>query len=350
MMDTFMETGSLHYYLAMIWFVLWGVLWAVYFILDGFDLGVGTLLPFMAKNETEKRTMLNATGPFWDGNEVWLIAAGGVTFAAFPYAYAQMFSGLYTALMLLLFALIVRGVSFEFRSKVESDTWRKVWDTSHAVSSFLPALLLGVAFANIFRGLPLDETGFSQAGLFGLLNPYGLAGGVLFVVIFIMHGALWLCIRTTGDLKARAEGLAIKLWPAQVVLTVLFLAYTALDTQLFSNYFLYPVLFAILALPVAGLVLMRSYMGARKWWLAWGSSCLYIGGTALFGVAGIFPAIIPSNPNPGNSLTIMNSASSSLTLGIMLGVALVFVPLVIAYQFWAYKTFATPIGEGDIHY
>jgi len=349
-METFMETGSLHYYLAMIWFVLWGVLWAVYFILDGFDLGVGTLLPFLAKTEKEKRMMFNSTGPFWDGNEVWLISAGGVTFAAFPYAYAQMFSGLYTALMLLLFALIVRGVSFEFRSKVENETWKKVWDWCHILGSFIPALLLGVAFANIFRGLPLDSTGFSQAGLFGLLNPYGLAGGILFVVIFVMHGALWLCIRTEGDLQARAEGLATKLWPIEVVATVLFLAYTAVETQLFSNYFLYPILCVILLLPVAGLILMRSYMGARKWWMAWASSCLYIGGTALFGVVGIFPAIIPSNPNPQNSLTIMNSASSQLTLEIMLGVAVIFVPLVIGYQFWVYKTFATPLEEGDIHY
>lgn len=349
-MISLMETGSLHYWLASIWFVLWGVLWAVYFILDGFDLGVGTLLPFLAKNDKEKRMMLNATGPFWDGNEVWLISAGGVTFAAFPYAYAQMFSGLYTALMLLLFALIVRGVSFEFRSKVESEQWRKIWDTAHAVCSFLPALLLGVAFANIFRGLPLDETGFSQAGLFGLLNPYGLAGGVLFVVIFTMHGALWLCIRATGVLQERAIGTATKIWPVQVVLTVLFLAYTALDTQLFNNYFGAPVLFAILLLPVAGLILMRSYLGMRKWWMAWGASCLYIGGTALFGVVGIFPAIIPSNPNPGNSLTIMNSSSSILTLEIMLGVALIFVPIVIGYQFWAYKTFATPLEDHDLHY
>ncbi len=197
-MENLMETGSLHYYLATIWFVLWGVLWVVYFILDGFDLGVGTLLPFLAKNEAEKRAMFNATGPFWDGNEVWLITAGGVTFAAFPYAYAQMFSGLYLALMLLLFALIVRGVSFEFRSKVENETWKKVWDWCHILGSFLPALLLGVAFANIFQGLPLDETGFSQAGLLGLLNPYGLAGGILFVVIFLMHGALWLTIRFHG--------------------------------------------------------------------------------------------------------------------------------------------------------
>ncbi len=265
-MENLMEMGSWHYYLAMIWFILWGVLWSVYFILDGFDLGVGTLLPFLAKNEAEKRAMYNATGPFWDGNEVWLISAGGVTFAAFPYAYAQMFSGLYTALMLLLFALILRGVSFEFRSKVEHDGWKKLWDCCHVAGSFLPALLLGVAFANIFRGLPLDSTGFSQAGLFGLLNPYGLAGGVLFVVIFVMHGALWLCIRTTGDLHARAESTAVKVWPAQVILTVLFLAFTAVDTHLFNNYYKYPVLFVILALPVAGLVLMRTYLGSKQYW------------------------------------------------------------------------------------
>ncbi len=349
-MENLMEVGSWHYYLAMIWFVLWGILWAVYFILDGFDLGVGTLLPILAKNEAEKRAMYNATGPFWDGNEVWLISAGGITFAAFPYAYAQMFSGLYTALMLLLFALILRGVSFEFRSKVDHDGWKKLWDTCHVVGSFLPALLLGVAFANIFRGLPLDSTGFSQAGLFGLLNPYGLAGGVLFVVIFVMHGALWLCIRTTGDLQARAESMAAKIWPVEVILTVLFLAFTAVDTHLFNKYFEFPILFVILGLPVAGLVLMRTYLGAKQYWKAWAASCMYIGGTAIFGIAGIFPAIIPSNPNPGHSLTIMNSASSPLTLQIMLGVALVFVPIVIAYQVWAYKVLATPLTEEDMHY
>ncbi|WP_243544979.1 cytochrome d ubiquinol oxidase subunit II [Pseudodesulfovibrio tunisiensis] len=344
-----METMN-YTFLQAIWFVLWGLLWAVYFILDGFDLGVGTLMPFLARNEQEKRVMYNATGPFWDGNEVWLIAAGGVTFAAFPYAYAQMFSGLYVPLMLLLFALIIRGVSFEFRSKVDNENWKRTWDFCQIAGSFLPALLLGVAFANIFRGLPLDETGFNTATIIGLLNPYGLAGGLMFVLMFVMHGALWLAIRATGDLKTRSENLAVKLWPIQVVATVLFLAFTALETQLFGNYFLYPFLLVILALPVGGLVLMRTWMGARKWWLAWGASAAYIGGVAAFGLGGIFPAIIPSNPNPGNSLTIMNSASSPLTLKIMLGVALVFVPLVIGYQFWAYRTFAHPVGESDIHY
>lgn len=341
---------SLHYVLATIWFLLWGVLWAMYFVLDGFDFGVGTLMPFLAKNETEKRIMYNAVGPFWDGNEVWLITAGGVTFAAFPLAYAQMFSGLYTALMLLLFALILRGVSFEFRSKVESESWKKVWDTCQFLGSFLPALLLGVAFANIFQGLPLNEEHLNQANLFELLNPYGLAGGVLFVLMFVTHGAIWLGVRGIGDVRQRATGLAKKMWPILLVVTVLFLAFSAVATQLFNNYLQTPLLFVVLILPVGGLLMMRVYMAAEKWWLAWASSAVYIGGTALFGVIGLFPALIPSNPNPGNSLTIMNSASSPLTLKIMLGVAVVFVPLVIIYQAWAYKTFSAPVKESELEY
>src|SRR5512133_3487177 len=190
--------------LETIWFVIWGVAWAVYFMLDGFDLGLGTLFPFLAKNETDKRVIVNAMGPFWDGNEVWLITAGGVTFAAFPRTYATMFSALYTPLMLLLFALILRGVSFEFRGKIHSATWAKVWDTCLVVGSFVPALLLGVAFANIFAGIPIDREGIFQGNLFTLLNPYGLAGGVLFVLLFSVHGALWLATRSEGDLHARA--------------------------------------------------------------------------------------------------------------------------------------------------
>lgn len=337
--------------LESIWFILWGVLWAVYFMLDGFDLGVGTLMPFMAKNEAEKREMYNSVGPFWDGNEVWLIAAGGVTFAAFPRAYAVMFSGLYTALMLLLFALILRGVSFEFRSKVENESWKKVWDTCQFVGSFLPALLVGVAFANIFMGLPLDQNGLNQGNLFSLLNPYGLAGGVLFVLMFLMHGALWLNIRTSGELRTRAITFAARLWPVLVVATVLFLAYSAVATKLFNNFLVYPVLFILLALPVGGLVMMRAYMGQNKPWMAWFSSAAFILGVAAFGLTGLFPAILPSSLNPGWSITIHNSASSALTLQIMLGVALVFVPIVIAYQIWAYKTFATQaVMEEDIHY
>jgi cytochrome bd ubiquinol oxidase subunit II len=337
--------------LETIWFLLWGVLWAVYFVLDGFDLGIGTLMPFLAKNEFEKRAMYNAGGPFWDGNEVWLLSAGGVTFAAFPQAYATMFSGLYSALMLLLFALILRGVSFEFRGKVEDDTWRSVWDACQVAGSFLPALLLGVAFANLFHGLPINEAHVNTGGLFDLLNPYGLLGGVFFVAMFCLHGALWLAIRTTGELQARAISTAGKLWPAVLVLVLAFLAYTFVNTKLFGNYLKNPHLFLILVAAVAGLVLSRVYLAQGQFWKAWGGSAVFIACVALFGVVGLYPAILISTLNPAWSLTIMNAASSQLTLKIMLGVALVFVPLVIGYQIWSLKTFSQPImGESDLEY
>ena len=336
--------------LESIWFILWGVLWAIYFVLDGFDLGMGTLMPVLAKNDYERRIVYNAAGPFWDGNEVWLIAAGGVTFAAFPTAYAGMFSGLYTALMLLLFALIIRGVAFEFRGKVDSPGWRKVWDTCLVVGSLLPAVLLGVAFANIFQGLPLNEQFQNTGGLFDLLNPYGLAGGVLFLVMFCLHGSLWLAIRSSGDLQRRAGAMAVRLWPLQLLLIVVFLIWSAMSTQLFANYMLMPLLFLILALPVGGLVMQRTYMAAKRWWMAWFSSAVTIAGVALFGVIGLFPAIIPSSLNPAWSLTIWNSSSSTLTLSIMLGVAVVFVPIVILYQIWAYRNFSHPVTEEDMHY
>lgn len=336
--------------LETIWFLLWGVLWALYFILDGFDLGIGTLMPFIANNETEKRTMYNAVGPFWDGNEVWLITAGGVTFAAFPAAYAAMFSGLYTALFLLLFALILRGVSFEFRSKVDSDSWRKIWDVCHFLGSFLPALLLGVAFANIFRGIPYNAQGVNEAGLLQLLNPYGLFGGVVFVVMFVMHGAIWLAIRTTGELHARARNVAIKTWPIAVVGAVLFLAYSGLETMLFNNYMKNPALFVVLIGAVLGLISVRPALGSSRFGRAWAGSAVFIAGVTLFGVIGLFPALLPSSLNPAFSFTIYNSASSPLTLKIMLGVALVMVPIVLLYQAWVYKTFSHKITQEHLDY
>lgn len=337
--------------LETIWFLLWGVLWAVYFVLDGYDLGMGTLMPFLAKDEFDKRTIYNAGGPFWDGNEVWLISAGGVTFAAFPLAYATMFSGLYSALMLLLFTLIIRGVSYEFRGKVESESWRKLWDVCHSLCSFLPALLLGVAFANLFYGLPLDEKHVNQAGLIDLLNPYGLLGGVLFVVMFALHGALWLAIRATGGLKERAVATARKLWLATLVVVLAFLAYTFVHTQIFGNYLKNPHLFLILIAAVAGLLACRAFIAAGSYWKAWAGSGVFIACAALFGVIGLFPAILISTLNPAWSLTISNASSSELTLKIMLGVALVFVPIVIIYQGWVYKNFSEPIkGEGEMEY
>ena len=181
--------------LQSIWFLLWGILWGVYFMLDGFDLGLGTLKPFISRNDTDKRIAYNAMGPFWDGNEVWLVMAGGVTFAAFPTTYAVMFSSLYSPLLLILFGLIIRAVSFEFRGKIDSTAWKGLWDLCHFVGSFGPALLFGVAFANIFQGIPINADGVLQGNLLSLLNPYGILGGALFVLLFLVHGALWLAVK-----------------------------------------------------------------------------------------------------------------------------------------------------------
>lgn len=336
--------------LGTIWFFLWGLLWILYFITDGFDLGVGTLRPFLAKTEEDKRILLNSMGPFWDGNEVWLIAAGGVTFAAFPGTYAAMFSGLYTALMLLLFALIIRGVSLEFRGKIENPGWKKLWDLGVFFGSLVPALLLGVAFANIFKGLPLDAEGIFQGGLVTLLNPYGLLGGVLFVLLFAQHGSLWLCIKTQGPLQERAVRTASRLWPATLAAVLLFVAASFPASILFENYLAFPPLFLLLLLPVGGLLGIRRFLAAQRWWAAWASSAGVVAGCALFGLVGIFPALLPSSLNTSYSLTVANSSSSPLTLKIMLIVALIFVPIVLAYQVWTYKTFSHSIGPEDLSY
>ena len=221
--------------LETIWFILWGLLWAVYFMLDGFDLGLGTLLPFVSKTDTERRIVYNAIGPVWDGNEVWLITAGGVTFAAFPGTYAVLFSSLYSPLMLILFALILRGISFEFRGKLPGRKWRSLWDGCMTVGSFVPALLFGVAFANIFKGIPIDSDGVYEGTLFTLLNPYGLLGGLLFLFLFLIHGALWLAIKTEGVLQVRAARTVKRLWPWLVTIAVLFLIFTAVETGLYAN-------------------------------------------------------------------------------------------------------------------
>jgi cytochrome d ubiquinol oxidase subunit II len=334
--------------LETIWFVLWALLWAVYFVLDGFDLGLGALLPFLAKNEEERRIMYNSAGPFWDGNEVWLISAGGVTFAAFPKAYAVLFSALYAPLLMLLFALIFRAVSFEFRGKVESGSWRGFWDAVHFLANFVPALLLGVAFANLFMGIPVDAQGIYHGNLLMLLNPYGLAGGVFFVCMFALHGALWLSIKSTGQLQTRALATVAFCWPIMLILLVAFLVLTAVYTRLYDNYLTMPALFALPLLALAGLVGLRVMLNAGKLWLAWACSALFIIGVTFFGVMGMFPGMIISSLDPAATITAFNGASSQLTLKIMLGVALVMVPIVLLYQFWMYRLFSKPVTPQDL--
>ncbi|ACS78153.1 cytochrome d ubiquinol oxidase subunit II [Maridesulfovibrio salexigens] len=336
--------------LESIWFLLWGLLWAIYFMLDGYDLGLGSVMPFLAKDEKDRKKIYKSIGPFWDGNEVWLITAGGVTFAAFPKAYAVMFSGLYTALMLLLIALIIRGVAYEFRGLVDSDWARKLWDKAMVLGSFLPGLLLGVAFANIFMGIPIDENGVFQGNLFTLLNPYGLGGGILFVLLFAQHGCLWLAARTDGELNERAGNLAATIWPVLAAVYIAFLALTGVYTKLLSNFIAYPALLLILLVPILAIVKVRTLIAARKWWKAWISSAVLIVSTTMFGVIGLFPALLPSSINPAYSITIHNAASSQLTLKIMLTVALIMVPIVIGYQFWMHKVFATKITDEDLGY
>jgi cytochrome d ubiquinol oxidase subunit II len=307
-------------------------------------------MPFLAKNEADKQIMYSAQYPYWDGNEVWLIAAGGVTFAAFPTTYAVLFSSFYSALMLILFALIFRAVSFEFRGKIDNPAWRRCWDIAMIGGSFLPALLLGVAFANIFRGIPIDEQGVFHGNILTLLNPYGLAGGILFLFLFCLHGSLWLIIKTEGELQKRAVAFASKLWVVFLIVAVLFLLGTGWATSLYQNYLKHPILFLILIFTVACLLLIRVFIKKQAWWKAWSASSGAIVGVTLFGVVGLYPNLLPSSMNPSYSLTIFNSASSPLTLKIMLGVTLVFVPIIIIYQAWVYNFFKDKVKESDVAY
>lgn len=336
--------------LESVWFFLWGLLWAVYFMTDGFDLGIGTLMPFLGKTEEDKKVMVTSMGPLWDGNEVWLLTAGGVTFAAFPRVYAVMFSSLYSALMLILFALILRGVAFEFRSKVDSDGWRRLWDACIFVGSAAPAILFGVAFANIFSGIPIDKSGIYQGNLFTLLHPYGLLGGVLFLLFFLVHGSLWLAIKSEGELHQRAVSGAKKLWPALLVAAVIFLIASIFATPLYNNYLASPILFAVILITVLALLGVRIFLAKQAYFKAWFSSALTIVGATFYGVIGLYPNMFPSSIDAAYSLTAHNSASSPLTLKIMLVVVIIFLPIVLAYQIWTYNLFKGKVTQEDMVY
>ena len=333
--------------LQITWFILWGVLWAVYFMLDGFVMGAGILHNLIGKSDGDKRVMINTIGPIWEGNEVWLVTAGGVTFAAFPTTYALMFSYLYSALFILLCALIVRGVSYEFRSKEEHPLWRKGWDTAIMVGNFLPALLFGVAFGNIFEGLPMDAAGY-HGSLLSLLNPYGLLTGLLFVSLFVVHGALYLTVKTTGQLSTRSQATADNLWPGLLVVAVAFLVYTNFATKLYDNYLAHPLLVVVPLLAVASLLAIRILSAKGKPLAAFAASSLTILMVVATAIVGLFPNLIPSSIDPASSLTLYNSSSSRYTLKIMLLVVGVFVPVIICYKIWVYRIFRAPVREEEV--
>jgi cytochrome d ubiquinol oxidase subunit II len=336
-------------WLAVVWVVLWGVLWGVYFLLDGYDFGISMWLPLLgAGSEKERTAMYQATGPFWDGNEVWLITAGGVTFAAFPLAYAVLFSSLYTPLLILLFCLILRGVVYELRFQVENRYYRLICDGISFLASFLAALLLGVAFSNLFRGLPILLTPIDgsplpfhmfQGNILNLLHPYCLLGGVLFVLMFLVHGALYLTWRVEqSELKRKSFYMAKLSWPFFLVVFLVYVALTFFWAGLKTNYFAVPVLLALPVLCAVLFLLSGYYMyfknSAGRALLA---SCGGILTLTMTGVMGMFPNLIPSRLDPASSINIMNGASTVPTLTIMLCVAGVMVPIVIIYQIWAHR-------------
>lgn len=327
-----------------LWFIIWGILWSAYFLLDGYDLGAGSLMPVIAKSEEDRKKIFNAIGPFWDGNEVWLVTAGGVTFAAFPGTYATMFSALYTALMLVLFALILRGAGIALREEAENTSARKVWDAFFVIGSFIAALLFGVFFANIFKGIPIDADGVFQGNLFTLLNLYGLMGGLLFLAFFLMHGSIWLALKTEGDLHNKVARLARQFWLVLMILFVIFLIYTAFVTDLYGNYLSAPILFLVPIISAAGLILSGISIKRASWAKAWTASSVFVFFLTFFGLIGIYPNLLPSTIDPSFSRTIYNTASSPLTLKIMFVVAVIFVPLVILYQAWSYKLFAGKVS------
>lgn len=332
-----------------IWFILIAVLFTGFFFLEGFDFGVGILLPFIAKDDQERRIVINTIGPHWDGNEVWLLTAGGAIFAAFPNWYATLFSGFYLALFVILVAMILRGVAFEFRSKDDNPRWRKTWDYALFIGSFLPALLWGVAFANIVRGVPIDESMTFTGNFFTLLNPYSLLGGVVTLSLFILHGGLFLSMKVDGVLLDRVKAIVSRIWIVVVVVVVLFVGYSYLETSLFENFTIVQGIGLVMA--VVALLGASGLITQKKFGLAFIGTGLTIIGVVMFLFGGLFPRVMPSSLGSEFDLTIYNASSSPYTLQVMTIVALIFVPLVLMYQGWSYWVFRKRVtAESHLEY
>jgi len=333
--------------LQTIWFLLIAVLWVGYFILEGFDFGVGVLLPFVSKNEADRRAVLTTLGPVWDGNEVWVLVAGGATFAAFPEWYATLFSGFYLPLFLILTSLIVRGVAFEYRSKYGKAQWRKRWDVAIVIASFLPALLWGVAFANIVRGVPIEKSadGYLEyvGGFFNLLNPYALLGGVVTLTVFLTHGAIFLALKTDGAIRERSRALAIRIGLVAAVAAVAFLAWTNMALSEF-NALVFGLSGLVAVLWLAGLF---AVLKVREGW-----AFIFSAGTIATFVSTLFyalyPRVMPSSLGSEFDLTITNASATENTLTVMSWVAVVMTPLVLIYQGWTYWVFRKRVSASQI--
>lgn len=330
--------------LTTVWFVLIAVLWIGYFVLEGFDFGVGILLPVLGKTEKERRVMINTIGPVWDGNEVWLLVAGGATFAAFPEWYATLFSGFYLPLFLILVALIVRGVAFEYRGKRPDSPWKAWWDRAIFFGSLLPAVLWGVAFANIVRGVPIEQVNGNLeyvGGFFNLLNPYALLGGVVTLTLFVAHGAIFIALKTDGDIRHNARRLAERVGLAAALAAVGFLVWT----YLLNPETAFAVVAALAAVCLVG-ALLANRMGREGWAFLGTALTLGLAVVALF--VNLYPNVMPSSIDEAFNLTISNASSTDYTLTIMTWVAVVFTPIVLLYQGWTYWVFRRRLSTDDI--
>jgi cytochrome d ubiquinol oxidase subunit II len=327
--------------LSTVWFALIALLWIGYFVLEGFDFGVGMLLPVLGRDETDRRIVINSIGPIWDGNEVYLLVAGGATFAAFPEWYASLFSGFYLALLIILVALIVRGVAFEYRGKVDTDRWRRHWDRALVFGSAVPALLWGVAFANIVRGVPLDASHRFTGTLFTLLNPYALLGGLTTLSLFALHGAVFLALKTEGEINGRARSLALRLAPVTVLLAAAFLLVTELTMGR-------PVTYLTAALAACALLgaVAATWRGREGWAFTATATTIVLAVVTLF--ANLYPNVLPSTTSAANSLTVHNASSTPYTLWVMTVVALCATPIVLAYQAWTFWVFRKRLSRDSI--
>ncbi|WP_062209621.1 cytochrome d ubiquinol oxidase subunit II [Streptomyces sp. NBRC 109706] len=320
-----------------LWFVVIAVLWVGYFFLEGFDFGIGVLSGTLARDRAERRVLINTIGPVWDGNEVWLLAAGGATFAAFPDWYATLFSGFYLPLLLILVCLIVRGVAFEYRAKRPEERWQRNWEHAIFWCSLVVSVLWGVAFANIVRGVPIDAEGEYVGDLADLLSPYALLGGASTLVLFTLHGALFAALKTEGDIRVRARRAAGRLGLGGGLLAVAFLVWTQAD--LGDGASLVAVSVAALALVAA---LVANGRGREGWAFLWSGLLVLAVVCTLFLV--LFPNVMPSSLSADWHLTVEGTASTPYTLRIMTWCAVLATPLVVLYQGWTYWVFRKRIG------
>jgi cytochrome d ubiquinol oxidase subunit II len=332
--------------LQTVWFLLIAVLWIGYFILEGFDFGVGMLLKQVSSNEADRRAVLTTLGPLWDGNEVWLLVAGGATFAAFPEWYATLFSGFYLPLFLILVGLIVRGVALEYRSKYGKAQWRQRWDIAIVISSAIPALLWGVAFSNIVKGVPIEEVNGHleyTGGFFNLLNPYALLGGVVTLTVFLTHGAIFLSLKTAGEIRNKARALVTRYGLVAAVAAVAYLIWTiALLPEKKTIVLILSALVAIFWLAALGMNLK----GREGWAFIFSSLAIVSFVSDLFNA--LYPRVMPSSVSKAFDLTITNASSTDYTLKTMTVVALIMTPIVLIYQGWTYWVFRKRVSADQI--